>query len=182
MIARDHALLRQLGAGNFSDDVPDAAIAVILFQVHLDARRAWTYVISERQSALPGARRIRPSQILQDGLGIGVGNRHRRNFGKRRRAFRRGAFRIRQIGRGSYARRGGVAGKHENVIDGAALHAAIGTPGAVGVFIALEVAVIHGVGINQHPGGAVLLRHKTFYAAIILAIAHQHDLAAHVYL
>ena len=95
MVPRDHALLRQLAAGDFADDIPDAAIAIILLQMHFYPHRPWPYVIGERQAALPGTRRIGPGEILQDGLGVGVGNRCGGNLGKRRRTFRRGAFGVR---------------------------------------------------------------------------------------
>ena len=69
----------------------------------------------------------------------------------------------------------------ESVLDGAALHAGIGPPWAVGINVAAEIAVVHRIGIDEHAGGAGLLRHVHLDAAEIFAVTRQHDLAAHVH-
>ena len=83
-------------------------------------------------------------------------------------------------GHGRDAGRGGIAGELEHVTDRAALHAGVGTPRAVGILVAAAPAVVGRVGVDDHAGSAVLLRHEDFHAAEILAVAHQHDLAADV--
>ena len=78
------------------------------------------------------------------------------------------------------ARSGRIAGKFEHVSHGAALHAGIGTPGPVGIFVAAPPAVIGGIGVDDHSRRAVFLRDEDFHSAKILAVADQHNLAAHV--
>ena len=137
-------------------------------------------VIGKRQRALPIARRIGPAQVFEDRPGVSVRNRCGRNFRQLRRLFRRGAFGIRQRWQRRNPRRGGIAGKLKHVADGTALHAGIGTPGTLRVFVTMAPSVVSGIGIDKHAGRAVFLRHKRFYPTKILPVAHQYQFAAHI--
>ena len=55
-----------------------------------------------------------------------------------------------------------------------------GSPRALGIGIALEVAVVYWVGVDKHAGSAVLLRNIGLHAAEIVSVAREHDLAAHI--
>ena len=51
----------------------------------------------------------------------------------------------------------GIAGEFEHEARLTALHARVGAPRTVGVFVAVTPAVIGRVGIEDHAGGAVFL-------------------------
>ena len=51
----------------------------------------------------------------------------------------------------------GIAGVDGEELDGAALDGGVRTPGAFGVDVAAEVAVVGGVGVDEDAFGAVLL-------------------------
>ena len=180
VISGDDPFVGQIAAGHASDDVPEGTEAVVLLEVHLHFRRAGTDVIGEGQRSLPLARRIGAAKMLQDGPGVVIGERSNGNFRQLRRFLRRDALRIGKRGHRSHARRGRITGELEHVSHGTALHARVGAPGSVGIFVAAAPAVIGGVGVDDHSGRAVLLRDENFYAAEVLAVADEHDLAAHV--
>ena len=73
-----------------------------------------------------------------------------------------------------------VAGILEEILHGAALHAGLRPPGADGPGIALVVAIVLRVGVDEHAGGAALLGDVDLDAAKICAVAADHDLAVQV--
>ena len=75
VVACDHPLVRTVRPTNLPNDVPNSAEGVILLQVHLDSHWPRSYVIGEGQGALPVSRRLRPVQVGQYGLSIGIGER-----------------------------------------------------------------------------------------------------------
>ena len=85
-----------------------------------------------------------------------------------------------QVGRGGDAGSFRVAGILEEILHRAALHAGFGAPGAVGVGIAFEVAVVLRVGVDEHAGGAALLGDVDLDAAEVGAVASDDDLAVQV--
>ncbi len=93
---------------------------------------------------------------------------------------RRDALALGQVGRGSDARRGGIAGIAKEVLHRSSLHGGVGPPRALGILVALEVAIIDGIGVDDDAGGSVLCRHEWLYAAEVLAIAHQDQLSFQV--
>ena len=59
----------------------------------------------------------------------------------------------------------------------AALHAGGRPVGAARVDVALVVAVVGWVGVDEHTGGAILLRDVDLHAAEVVAVADDDDLA-----
>ena len=96
VVAHHHPLIGILGASDFASNIPDGPVLVILFQMQLHLHRAGAYVVGKGQSALPIARRFRPSQVLQDRLGIAVRKRSGRNLGHIAGLVRRDPLGIRQ--------------------------------------------------------------------------------------
>ena len=78
-------------------------------------------------------------------------------------------------GRGRDIRRGGVAGILEHELHRTALHAGIRAPRAAGIFVALEVAIVRGIGINDDSRSSTLLRQVDLDPAEVHAVASQHD-------
>ena len=95
-------------------------------------------------------------------------------------AFRRNPGGVGQVQRGRNAGGFRIAGILEEKLYRSALDAGIGTPGAVGVGVALEVAVVLGVGVNEHAGGATLLGDVDLDAAKVGAVAADDNLAVQV--
>ncbi len=81
---------------------------------------------------------------------------------------------------GGYAGGLGVAGILEEILDRAALHARLRPPGAEGVGVALEVAIVLRVRVDEHAGRAALLGEVHFDAAEVAAIAGDDDFAVQV--
>ena len=78
-------------------------------------------------------------------------------------------------GRGGDIRRGGVARIFEHVLHRAALHARIRPPGAMGIFVALEITIVGRVGIDDDAGSTPLLRQVNLDSAEVHAIAGKND-------
>ena len=85
-------------------------------------------------------------------------------------------LRVGQVGGGGDAGGGGIAGIDGEELDGAALDGGVGTPGALGVDVAAEVAVVGGVGVDEDAFGAVLLGDVGLDAAEVFAVADDDDL------
>ncbi len=88
-------------------------------------------------------------------------------------------------GVGKVGRRGhtgglGVAGILEQILHRAALHAGCRAPGAVGIGIAFEIAVVLGVGVDEHADGAALLGQVNFDSAKVGPVAGEDDLAVQI--
>ena len=90
------------------------------------------------------------------------------------------AGRVGEIERGGYAGRFRIAGVLEEILNGAALDAGLGTPGAVGVGVAFEVAVVLRVRVDEYAGGAALLGEIDLDAAEVGAVADEDDFAVQV--
>ena len=95
-------------------------------------------------------------------------------------ALGRDALAVGQIGHRGNSRRGGIAGIAEQVLDGAALHRGIGTPRPLGILVALEIAVIPRIGVDDDACRPVLLRNKRLHPAKVFSVADDDDLALHV--
>src|SRR2546425_342860 len=72
MVAYDHPFVGILRARDLSHYIPDGPVLVVLFQMYLHLHRPGADVVREGQSSLPFTWRLRPAQVLQDGLGITV--------------------------------------------------------------------------------------------------------------
>ena len=90
------------------------------------------------------------------------------------------ARRVRQIrGRGN-AGGSRIAGIFEEVLDRAALHAGFGPPRTVGVRIALVVAVVLRIGVDDDAGGAALLGDVDLDATEVSTVAGNDDFAVQI--
>ena len=180
MVARNHPLARQLAATHAADHIPQSAELIILLEVHLHPYRSRPNVIGKGQRPLPLPRRIRPSQMLQNGRGIVVGEWRDRNLRHLRGLLWRNALVPRQRRQRRKARRRGVARKLEHVPDRSALHTGIRPPRPIRIFISSPPAIVERIGVDNHSRRAMLLRNEFLHAAEVLAVAHQHDLAPHI--
>ena len=90
------------------------------------------------------------------------------------------AGRVGQVEGRGHAGGFGIAGVLEEVLNRAALHAGRGTPGPNGIGVAFEVAIVLGVGVDQHAGGPALLGQVDFDPAKIRAVAGDDDFAVQV--
>ncbi len=104
-----------------------------------------------------------------------IGKRHGWDGGQTAHLRRRQAPRRRQAWGGGDIRRGGVAGILEHVLHRAALHPGIRPPRATGIFVALKVAIVGGIGVDDDSGGSPLLRQVDFDPAEVHSVANQHD-------
>ena len=149
------------------------------------SRRMWTVtvpgaaeVIGEGEPSLPVVRRL-----LDRRARAGWVRRRRRRAGLTGMLGRsycslslRDALGVGQVGRGGDAGRGGIAGIDGQELHGAALHGGVGAVGALGIHVALEVAVVGGVGVDEDALGSVLLGDVDLDAAIVAAVADEDDL------
>ena len=142
----------------------------------MDLRGARTHVVSDRECAAPGRRRHRALQRGEQRLGIAIGNGQHRNLGEHIDLGERQPLGV--LG-GADAGSKRVAGVNRHVHDAAALRAVFWTERAFGEDLALEVAVLMRVGIDQASDGAVLGRHFGLDAAPRIAVARDHDGALH---
>ena len=180
MIAGDYPFVGKFTATHPPDHIPDCAELVILFEMQLHLHRSWSDVIGKWQRALPVARGIRSSEMFKDGPCISIGQRRGGNFRQLCGLFRRRAVGIGQRGDGGNARARGIARKFEHVANGSALHTGVGAPWALGIFVSAAPAVVGGIGIDDQASSAVLLCDECLHPAEVLAITHQHDLAARI--
>src|SRR5215469_7356406 len=134
-------------------------------------------VVGERQRSLPGARRLRPTEALEDGRGIFVREWVDRNTGLVALELRnRDALGVRQIRCGGDPRGLRVAGIDRQELHRAALHSGLRTVGALRIDIAAEVAVVGGVGIDEHAFGSEPLREINLYPAEVPAVPDEDNL------
>ena len=138
----------------------------------MNFRRARAEVIGDGQGAAPGVGNDISFERGQQRLRVGVGNRQHGNFGEGL-----GVFQVEALGifRGADAGRERIARIDRHVHHAAALHAVARTPCAVGENVALRVAVIGGIGIDEASDGAVLGRDFGLDAAPGIAVARDHD-------
>ncbi len=118
------------------------------------------------------------AESLEDGGGVLIGERIGGDAGLVGLELVGGdAFGGGKVGSGGDAGGGGVAGIDGQELDGAALDGGVGTPGALGVDVAAEVAVVGGVGVDEDAFGSVLLGDVDLDAAEVFAVADDDDLA-----
>ncbi len=90
------------------------------------------------------------------------------------------ACRVGQIGSGGNAGSLRIARILEEILHRSALHAAVGTPWTHRVGVALVVAIILRIGVDDDADGAALLGDVDLHAAEIRAVADDYDLAVQV--
>ena len=175
MIADDDRFIGILCAGNFSDDIPNGAESVVLLQQQVNLHRAGAHVIGEGQRALPGVGRFWTAERLQNGCGVTIGQRGRGNFWLVGGVGERDAFVGGQVWCGGEAWRRWIAGILEEILNRAALDAALGAIGAVRIDISLVIAVVGRIGVDDDSGRTVLLGDVNFDAAEIFSVADDDD-------
>ena len=142
-------------------------------QMRLDRIDA-TDVIGDRQAAPEVLRRQRSPHSLQKRLGVGIGDGQGGDVQQRRRRLARQTFGV--LGRAD-ARRQRIARIDHHLLDRAALDPVGGAQRPLGVGIALAIAVISRIGIDQGPDGAMLFGQLRLQTAPALAIAGDDNLA-----
>ena len=177
VVAADDPLVRRAGALDLRDHVVDRLAVPVRQHGQVRLGRARSHVIGQRQCAAPSRGRHRAAQRLQQRRGVGPGDRQHRNLQQGLRVLDRQPLGAR---RGADAGGQWIAGILLHVGDRAALHAFRRAPAAFGISVALGVAVIVRVGIDQAADRAMLLRQFRLEPAPAAAVAGDHDLAAHV--
>ncbi len=134
-------------------------------------------VVGEGECALPLAGGLVAAEGFQDGGGVFIGEGVGGDAGLVGLELVGGdALGSGKVGGGGDAGGGGVAGVDGEELDGAALDGGVGAPGALGVDVAAEVAVVGGVGVDEDAFGAVLLGDVGLDAAEVFAVADDDDL------
>src|ERR1035438_3407900 len=123
----------------------------------MDARRTRAEVVRDRESAAPGFGSDRSSEIREQRLRIPIRDRKHGELHDGLGLAEREAFRA---GFGSPTRRQRVAGVERQVEYAAALDALGRAIRAVGIDVALEVAVVARIGIDDAADGAALMRNR----------------------
>ena len=177
MRADDDPFVRRHRAGNPADDVDQAALRVVHLQLHVDLRRPGTDVVGDRQRAAPRLRRDRPVQPLEQLDAVAIRHRLHRNRRERLDLVHRHPLDAR-LRRPAGRRR--IAGIARHVHHAAALNHAPAAERTVGIHVALEVAVLVRIRVDEAGDRAVLGRDLRLDAAPAAAVAREHDLALHV--
>ena len=146
----------------------------------MDANALSSNVVTERQCSLPSLGHARAFECLQDGLSIvvadGDGDDGRLVAGLERvKAGGIGKFNGRCYAGGLW-----VARILEQILHRSALHAGIRAPGAVRISIALKVAIILGIGVDEHADRSALLGNVYLDAAKVGAVADEDNLAVQI--
>ena len=177
MRSDDDPFVRRDRAGNPADDVDQAALRVVHLQVHVHLRRAGADVVGDRQRAAPRLGRDRPLQPLEQLDAVAIRHRLHRNRRERLDLVHRQPLdaRLRRP-----ARRRRIAGIARHVHHAAALNHPPAAERAVGIDLALEVAVLVRIRIDDAGDRAVLGRDLRLDAAPAAAVAREHDLALDV--
>ena len=177
MIAEHHPFVVGCAA-QFGDHVVDRPLLIVHHELHVNFGVARAEVIRERQTALPVRGNGCAAEIAENHSGILCVDRHGGNVRKIRGVGGREA-----LGgcRGGDAGRERIAGINLRVNNRAALDAAHRTPRTVRECVALRVAVVLGIGINNQRGGFVFVGELRFDAAITSAIARDDDFAFDVH-
>ena len=159
------------------DDVDQPPLRVVHLQLHVDPRRTGTDVVRRRQRSPPGFRRDRALQPLQQLDAVAIRHRLNRN---RREGFDLVDGNPLDTALRRTARRGRIAGIARHVHHAAALNHAPAAERTFGIHVALGVAVLVWIRVDDAGDGAVLGRHLRLDPAPAAAIAREHDLPFHV--
>ena len=176
VISANHPLIRIRGARDARDHVVERFEVPVERQLQVHLRRTRAHVIGEGQSAAPGGRRHRSRQFRQQRLRVAVGNRHHRNLHQGGGVLEGQAL---GVLRRADSRSQRIAGINRHVHHASALRAVGVAERALGEDVALEIAVVVGVGVDQASDGAVLGRNLRLDAAPRPAVARDHDRTLH---
>ena len=112
------------------------------------SRRLVLHVIAEGQRALPSLRHVRALEVFKNGLGVVIADGDGDDV--RLIALGRYALRVGQVGRRGHAGRFRIARVLEKVLHRSPLHARCRAPRSVRVDVALVVAVVLGIGVDEY--------------------------------
>src|SRR5688500_11517358 len=129
-------------------------------------------MVGNWECAAPGFGRHRTTERLEQGLRVRIRDRQNRNLLERDGFFSSEPFRA---GLGGPAGRQWIANIQRHVHHAAALYPERRTEGALWINVALEIAVIARIGVDQATHGASLIRDLGLGAAPALAVARDHD-------
>ncbi len=172
MVASDDPLVRISVAGNARNHVVNGLGIPVEHGPQMHLGGTGTDMVGDGQRAAPALGRHRTFERRQQRLGVAIGNGQYRNLSEG------DGFTQRQpLGVLGGADAGGerVAGINGHVHHAAALYAVRRTIRAVGIGVALVVAVVARVGINQAADGAMLGGHLRLDAAPASAVARYHN-------
>ena len=133
-------------------------------------------VVGDRESPAPRRRRDRPLHRTQQRQGVRVGYGQHRDLHDGRRFLDRVTL---GVGGGALERRQWIARIERHVLHRPALYPVLHPVGTVGIDIALEVAVVSRIGIEDGADGAVLRRDLGLDAAPRSPVAGDHDPVLH---
>ena len=138
--------------------------------------RAAAKMISERQRALPTVGHDTARHWLQDLRGITIRYWKRRNLEDGWRSLPGQPLSVRRSGNAGGQ---GIAGMDALILHRSTLHAGCGTPAAGGIDVALGVAIVGRIGIDQAADRSLLLSQQRLQSTPALAITGDDDLALH---
>ncbi len=175
----------------------------------LDLRRSWPHVVRQRQTALPSRGNVGARQHLKDFAGGVVADRQGRDRGEVILALQPGlgfpvfhgnltglehrviASKVQRKAEAAVnwepvgildrrpARGRGIARSQREELHAASLDRRARTERPGGIDVALGVAVVARIGIDQDPAGSMLLGIEDLEPAEVAAIASQDDLVLH---
>ena len=154
--------------------VVDGLQSLVHVHLHVDCRAAGTNVVRKGQAALPLIRHARSAKISQQFLGFAIRDGQRRNL--RNVVHLIACDALRAVGRRNAAWRGRVAWLDRKVLHGTALNRRRRTHRSIRIDIPPHVAVICGIGVDQHADGTALLSFFDLQPAKRTAVANQRDL------
>ena len=178
VVAAHHPLVGPLGSTEARDDVEGRRQFPVEGELEPDGGRAGAEVVGDGQRAAPRGRRDGAAERPQQRERVGVGDGEDGNLRERRGVF---AVEARGLSGRADAGRQGVAGEERHVGDRAALRAPLVAPRAFRVDVALKVAVVARVGVDEATDGPALGGDLRLDAAPRAAVARDDDLPLHVH-
>ena len=173
MIATDHPLVAQLAAGQARDNIVGGRELPIELNFQMHHRGPGPEMISERQRATKRLRCNGSTERFEQWRRVGIGDRQHRNFRDGLGFFARQPLRV--LG-GANAGSQRIARIHRRIQHAAALRTIGRPPAALRIRVALIIAVVARVGINQTADRAVFSRNLRLDASPGVAIAGDDDL------
>ncbi len=177
MIAPEDPFVRSFRARHLPDDVVERDQVPIEFYFQMDGGRSGPQMVRQRQRPAPILRRHRSAERAQQRQRVGLREGQHGNLGER------GRFGARQPLRIFYradAGRQGIARVKRHVGHRTALRPLGVAKGALGIFVALKIAVLVRIGINEATDRAMFRRDLGLDAPPRAAIARDDDFAFHI--
>src|ERR1017187_2272025 len=177
VVSAQNPLVRKLRALQHREDVAHRLHPPVERELQVSLRGTGPEVIREGQRAAPRLGRDGARESLQERQRVGPRERQDGNLRERRRVLAVEALRVL---RRADAGRERVAREDRHVRDRAALRPGLVSEAALRIRVALEIAVVPRIGVDEPTPGPVLEDHLRLYAAPRAPVAREDYLALHV--